>query len=71
MEQFAFERGWFQLKQKNVAECRRKICAVLDITTRAAFYYRLHGTNPGRPSDREAIERIFNDYGITDIWGKA
>ena len=68
--EFSFQKGWFEVKQGQIAEVRHKIQAALGLTTRPAFYKRLNGVTIGLPAEREVIERIFSDYGITDIWGK-
>jgi hypothetical protein len=71
--QYSFQRGWYRLRQSEVAEARAKIMAMFGITTRMAFIKRLNGDTMGIPSDRDAIERVFAEYGIEKdkVWGKA
>ena len=66
----SFQQGWYQVKQGEVAAIRQKIMAKLGITTRMAFLNRLNGDTIGTIAEREAIERVFEEHGITDIWGK-
>ena len=68
--EYSFQKGWFRLRQFEVAEARNRIMASLGITTRMAFLKRLNGETYGIPAERNEIERIFADYGITEIWGK-
>jgi len=69
MDTFSFQKGWYQVRQGEVAEVRKKLMATLGITTRMAFIKRLNGDVYHIPAEKEAIERIFSEYGITEIWG--
>ena len=42
----------------------------LGLTTKVAFYNRLNGDVEPKVSEAKAIEDIFNNYGITEIWGE-
>ncbi|MDR2816063.1 MAG: hypothetical protein LBB62_05105 [Proteiniphilum sp.] len=68
---FSFERGWYQLKQRDVKEVRVKIMSALCITTRMAFLDRMKGKYIPKVTEAKAIEGIFADYGIKDVWGAA
>jgi len=68
-EYFSFQKGWYQLRQCEVADVRNKIQAKLGTTTRMAFLNRLNGVTQGTPAERDAIEKVFAEYGITEIWG--
>ena len=70
-EQFSFSRGWSQVKNGDISECRNKLMEVLGIKTRAAFLNRLKGDVEPKVSEVRAIESVFAEYGITDIWGVA
>ena len=43
--------------------------AALNLKTRNTFYIRLRGEIEPKVSEAEAIEAIFKDYGITEVWG--
>lgn len=68
---YSFRRGWAQVKNSDVRQCRADIKAALDIKTRRAFIQRLNGSVEPRISEYKAIEAVFAKYGITDIWGEA
>ena len=68
---FSFKKGWNQLKRDNVKDCRKKIMEALGLTSRPPFYYRLNGKVEPKVTEAEAIERIFAEYGITEVWGEA
>lgn len=70
-EQFSFNKGWSQVKNGDISECRNKLMEVLGIKTRAAFLNRLKGDVEPKVSEVLAIESVFAEYGITDIWGVA
>ena len=42
-EQFSFNKGWSQVKNGDISECRAKLMAALNINTRMAFLNRLKG----------------------------
>lgn len=70
-EQFSFSLGWSQVKNGDIPECREKLMSVLNIKTRAAFLVRLKGDVEPKVSEAKAIEQVFKEFGITDVWGIA
>lgn len=69
MNQFSFQKGYQQLQLKDHEDARRKIMKALSLKSLQGFRYRLIGTYEPKVSEKEAIEAIFAEYGITDIWG--
>ena len=69
MNEYSFQKGWFQVRQGESAAVRVRLQAALDAFTRQAFRDRLKGMVNHTAEQREAIERIFAEYGITDVWG--
>lgn len=69
MDQFSFKKGWDQVQQKDAAGVRSKIMEALNIKTRASWKLRLDGTVEPKVSEAEAIEAVFHEYSINDIWG--
>ncbi len=70
MKKFSFKKGFDQVQQKDVSEVKNKIMSALKIKTRAAWKYRLNGNTEPKVSEAAAIESIFSEFGITDIWGE-
>lgn len=68
-EQFSFNKGWSQVKNGDISECRAKLMAALGINTRMAFLNRLKGEVEPKVSEAKAIEAVFADYGIKAVWG--
>lgn len=68
-ETFSFLKGWSQVKNGDMEECREKLMAALGITTRAAWGKRLKGEVEPKISQVKAVENIFADYGIKEVWG--
>lgn len=68
---FSFKKGWNQLKQGDVEQCRNKLMDALGLTSTPPFYQRLNGKVEPKVTEAEAIERIFAEYGITEVWGEA
>ena len=71
MNEFSFQKGWLQVKQCDVSAIRSRLMAALNITTRMAFLDRLNGKVEPKITEHRAIEEIFAEYGITEIWGAA
>ncbi len=69
MNKYSFKKGYSQLQLKNVESAREKIMKTLNITTLQGFRYRLTGKYEPKASEVDAIEEIFHEYGISDIWG--
>ncbi len=59
-----------QLRQIDTKDVQKRIMDTLGITTRTSWSSRLNGHVEPKVSEVRAIEAIFADYGITDIWGK-
>nr|DAJ89868.1 MAG TPA: hypothetical protein [Caudoviricetes sp.] len=70
-EQFSFNKGWSQVRNGDLPECRKRLMTALNIKTRAAFLNRLKGDVEPKVSEVRAIEDVFAQYGITDVWGIA
>lgn len=69
MNEFSFHKGWSQVRQGDAAAVRSKLMAALNITTRMAFLDRLNGKVEPKVSEAKAIEEIFAEYGIKQVWG--
>jgi len=67
---FTFNKGWLQVKNGDLEQCRRKIMDALKITTRSAFLNRLKGKVEPKITEIKAIEAIFAEYGISEVWGE-
>lgn len=67
----SFARGWSQVTVGNMTQIKDRIMHVLGITTRASWSNRLRGKYELTPAERIAIERIFSDFGIFQVWGTA
>ena len=66
---FSFRNGWSQVKQGDARAVRSKMMGVLNITSRQSFNDRLNGRIEPKVSEYHDIERVFSEYGITDVWG--
>lgn len=66
----SFKRGYSQVPDFRKVEVRTKIMTVLSIGEYYQWYKRLQGKCNFSLAEREALERIFNEFNIVDIWGK-
>jgi len=69
MSDFSFQLGFSQVKQRDVKEVKQKIMLALNINTRSSWMMRLNGVVEPKVSEAKAIEEIFAEYGITEVWG--
>lgn len=69
MSKYSFKKGYGQLQVKDVEEARDKIMAALNIKTLQGFRNRLNGVYEPKISEVDAIESVFNEYGIFEVWG--
>ncbi len=69
MSDFSFQLGFSQVKQRDAKEVKKKIMLALDITTRSSWAIRLNGVVEPKVSEAKAIEEIFAEYGINEVWG--
>lgn len=67
---FSFKKGYRQLTVEQIPKVREKICKALHLAEVTSFYPRLNGKVEPRISEAKAIENVFAEYGITDIWGE-
>lgn len=67
---YSFLKGWRQLKLEDVTTCRVRLMQALDIRTRMSFCRRRAGKVIPTWPEKEAIERVFASFGVTDIWGR-
>lgn len=65
---YSFMKGWKQLPQCELKAVRGEICAALNVSI-VTFYARLKGQPEPKVSEAKAIEGIFAQRGIHDIWG--
>lgn len=69
MNKFSFQKGFSQVQIGQSKEVRDKLMAELSITTRASWSARLNGKIEPKVSEAQAIEKVFAEYGIINIWG--
>ena len=63
-----FTRGMGQVPMAKSEEIRRKLRSIIGGQTRSKMSYWLNGATIIQPDSARKIERLFNRYGITDIW---
>lgn len=66
---YSFLKGFNQVQVGKTTEVKEKLMSVLSITTRASWGARLNGKVEPKVSEAQAIEKVFAEYGITEIWG--
>lgn len=66
----SFKKGYGQVKYKDLSAVRDEIMEALEIGSLQAFRNRMNGDVEPRVSEQKEIERVFNKYGIKEIWDK-
>lgn len=69
MNEYGFRRGYSQVRQKDAKKVMEKIKKALGITTNVSWNARLNGKVEPKMSEAKAIEKVFAEYGITEVWG--
>lgn len=69
MSEFSFKKGFGSLIAKDQPEVKERIMKALGISNRQSWHNRLNGLIEPRVSEAQAIEKVFHDYGISEIWG--
>ena len=70
MEKYSFIKGYEQVQKKDLKVVESDIMKVLRIKNRVSWNSRLKGEIEPKISEHQAIEKIFNERGITEIWGE-
>lgn len=69
MAKYAFTKAWDQVPRGKLAEIKQAIKTALNIKSDPQFYNRMKGVPEPTMSEADAITAIFNEIGITEIWG--
>ncbi len=69
MNEYGFRRGYSQVRQKDAKKVMEQIKKALGITTNVSWNARLNGKVEPKMSEAKAIEEVFAEYGITEVWG--
>lgn len=68
MAKSSFIIGWKKLPKESSAAVKEEIKVILGIKSDPQFYRRMKGVPEPTVSEAEAITRIFNTYGVVDVW---
>ena len=68
MAKSSFIVGWKKLPKESSAAVKEEIKVILGIKSDPQFYRRMKGAPEPTVSEAEAITRIFNTYGVIDVW---
>ena len=68
---FSFQRGFGQIQNKDLPAVRKELMKALGVTSRMSLNNYLNGKVIPKVPQAEAVETVFNRYGITDIWGES
>jgi len=66
---FSFKKGFYNLRYKDMKEARRRLMNAFGVSTYQGLRLRMVGEFELTVRQKEAVESIFADYGVTDIWG--
>ena len=67
---YGFLKGYKQLPVSRIEQFTNELAVILNCKmSKVTFYKRLKGEIEPKASEYFAITRLFNSYGITEIWG--
>lgn len=69
MNEFSFKKGYGQVQKKDLHDVRRKLMTALNIKNRVSFNKRMNGDIEPKISEAKAVEAVFLEYGIIQVWG--
>lgn len=67
---FSFRLGYNQVQLKDVDAVKKELMDALHILSNSTFLRRINGEVEPKQSEITAIERVFNNHGITNVWGE-
>jgi len=70
VNKYSFEKGLNQIPKGKVKIVRQAIMNALSITAYTTWIDRLKGNVEPKVSEYDAINQIFKQYNIEDIWGE-
>ncbi len=65
----SFKRGYNKVPRGIARKVRREIMSVMEINSNSGWFYILNGNSALKQIEKDAIEKVFQDHSITDIWG--
>ena len=69
--EYSFKRGWSQRRMIDAEEMKAKLMAACNVTTDVSFNNRMYGYIIPKADEYKAIEKVFAEYGITEVWGSS
>lgn len=70
MTKYSFQRGYSQVRLKDLKEVKSELMSALNITTQVSWTGRIRGKVIPKIDEAAKIEQVFAKYGITDVWGE-
>jgi hypothetical protein len=65
-----FNKGFLQLRQKDVEECTKRLYAALGINNPVSFSQYRNGKNEFKITQVINVTNVFESFGIKNVWGK-
>lgn len=69
-KEFSFKRGLAQVKSGDLPKVRRLLMEAIGVKSRAGFCARVRGDVTPTVSEAKAIEKIFAEHGVKNVWGE-
>lgn len=65
----SFKRGYLKVPKGLLNQVKQEIMDVLEVNSKSAWFVKIDGRTTLKQIEKDAIEKIFAQYNITDIWG--
>lgn len=66
----SFRRGWEQVRPVDMPFAKEKLMAAMSIGNRNSWALCLNGGKPFNDEQAKAVEAVFAEYGVTEVWDK-
>lgn len=65
----SFKRGYGKVPKRMLNQVKSEIMEVMELSSNSGWFGKLNGHTTLKQIEKDAIEKIFAKYNITDIWG--
>jgi hypothetical protein len=66
-KKYSFEQAW-QKRVSDTSSIKKRIMTACNIKNEVSWRQRRRGEVGSKADEKEAIEKIFSEYGITEVW---
>lgn len=69
MKSFSFKKGFGQVQHKDLTQVRKELKQALGVSNSMSLSNYMRGITEPKISQAKAVEAVFANHGITEVWG--